>query len=873
MRRSLGVLAEAYSKWERRAPLTPSHVSRLVNSGVEVLVQPSSKRVFTDREFAAAGATITRDLSGANTIMGVKQPLNGSLLPGKNYLFFSHVIKAQPENMPLLDEVLEKKVRLIDYECIREGGGGTTPRLVAFGEFAGMSGMVNGLRGLGLRLLSLGHSTPFLSIGPTHAYTDYSTDARRALRAAGEQVARAGLPAEYSPLVVCVAGTGNVSRGALDALDSLGEVVERVAPSELARLSALAGTAGEHQHKVYVCVTGAQDFVRPARPGAAFDRAEYYASPTCYVPCFHETIAPHVSLLVPTMYWDRRFPRLLSTDQLQSLRASGNKRLLAVADLTCDVDGAVEPLVRSTTIDEPFFHVRRVHDTSAARPSGVDILPAELPREASAHFAQARSPRPSTRPPHSEGHTARRAPLSAELSAATIAEAGALAPAYGYIGALREARERDEESQRALSGRDAALRHHLSEAEARALGHLFDSGLINAALDVVTVRPNESTGREPASSLRQKSSALMQLTLDAGRAPLDAVLSQLQALAARMPLAEASVVELPEHCGGVYDRTIPGSAGGGAAALAASAAAAPAPGGSRIVVLGAGLCALPAIELLSRRSADVVTVISAVEGEASRACAALGRPNLQPLTVDARPTNASGWGALCGLLGQADACLSLLPATMHAPVAEACIEGGTPLASYVSEELLALHERAVAAGVPLLGEMGLDPGARLPEITRDYPRWGSTRARAPRLDHMSAAELIRRVREEGGAVTAFSSLCGGLPAPECASSTPLAYKFSWSPAGVISATRNPAQFTVDGAVVRVAGEELLRSATPLADSSRLGRTLRLEVLPNRDSLPYAELYGIEAEAHSVFRGTLRYAGWSGLFAEFADLGL
>ena len=94
MRRSLGVLAEAYSKWERRAPLTPSHVSRLVNSGVEVLVQPSSKRVFTDREFAAAGATITRDLSGANTIMGVKQPLNGSLLPGKNYLFFSHVIKA-----------------------------------------------------------------------------------------------------------------------------------------------------------------------------------------------------------------------------------------------------------------------------------------------------------------------------------------------------------------------------------------------------------------------------------------------------------------------------------------------------------------------------------------------------------------------------------------------------------------------------------------------------------------------------------------------------------------------------------------------------------------------------------------------------------
>ena len=236
----------------------------------------------------------------------------------------------------------------------------------------------------------------------------------------------------------------------------------------------------------------------------------------------------------------------------------------------------------------------------------------------------------------------------------------------------------------------------------------------------------------------------MQLTLDAGRAPLDAVLSQLQALAARMPLAEASVVELPEHCGGVYDRTIPGSAGGGAAALAASAAAAPAPGGSRIVVLGAGLCALPAIELLSRRSADVVTVISAVEGEASRACAALGRPNLQPLTVDARPTNASGWGALCGLLGQADACLSLLPATMHAPVAEACIEGGTPLVtararrgdahgSRPRHARLCPHRRATSPRS--CSRCTSAPSRR---ACPSWARWGSTRARDyPRLPEIT----------------------------------------------------------------------------------------------------------------------------------------
>jgi hypothetical protein len=168
--RAIGLLAEAYSKWERRAPLTPSHVERLVKSGVDVLVQPSTKRVFTDGEYAAKGARITPDLSPANTIMGVKQPLNGSLLPDKTYLFFSHVIKGQPQNMALLDEVLSKRCRLVDYECIREGGISTAPRLVAFGTFAGKSGVVNGLRGLGLRLLDLGHSSPFLHVGAAHSY-------------------------------------------------------------------------------------------------------------------------------------------------------------------------------------------------------------------------------------------------------------------------------------------------------------------------------------------------------------------------------------------------------------------------------------------------------------------------------------------------------------------------------------------------------------------------------------------------------------------------------------------------------------------------------------------------------------------------------
>ena len=121
LRRCVGLLRESYSKWERRAPLCPSHVRELVNDGISVVVQPSKSRVFSDKEFEDAGACIRNDLSECSVILGVKQVPVADLLPDKTYMFFSHTIKGQQENMPLLDECLQKNVRLVDYECITKG--------------------------------------------------------------------------------------------------------------------------------------------------------------------------------------------------------------------------------------------------------------------------------------------------------------------------------------------------------------------------------------------------------------------------------------------------------------------------------------------------------------------------------------------------------------------------------------------------------------------------------------------------------------------------------------------------------------------------------------------------------------------------------
>lgn len=106
--RIMAIRREDINVWERRSPISPAHVSELVNKGIKVLVQPSTRRAYTMDEYERAGATITEDLTSASLIIGVKSVPIDLLIPNKTYAFFSHTIKAQEANMPLLDAMLEK---------------------------------------------------------------------------------------------------------------------------------------------------------------------------------------------------------------------------------------------------------------------------------------------------------------------------------------------------------------------------------------------------------------------------------------------------------------------------------------------------------------------------------------------------------------------------------------------------------------------------------------------------------------------------------------------------------------------------------------------------------------------------------------------
>ncbi|KAE8737345.1 hypothetical protein FOCC_FOCC017194 [Frankliniella occidentalis] len=263
----------------------------------------------------------------------------------------------------------------------------------------------------------------------------------------------------------------------------------------------------------------------------------------------------------------------------------------------------------------------------------------------------------------------------------------------------------------------------------------------------------------------------------------------------------------------------------------------------RVLVLGAGYVSAPVIEYLSRDKNVAVTVASSLKDEADKLASKY--PGVRPVLMDVvnRPDS------LRELIEEADVVISLLPYGLHHTVAEACIDTRTNMvtASYCTPALQALHERAVEAGITVVNEVGLDPG----------------------IDHLLAMECFEEVRQGGGKVVSFVSYCGGLPAPEC-SDNALRYKFSWSPRAALLNTLATAKHLRNNEVVEVpAGGELMRCAHDLDFLPGFA----LEGYPNRDSMQYAQLYGIAGEANTVLRGTLRYRGFSDTVQSLQILGL
>lgn len=243
----------------------------------------------------------------------------------------------------------------------------------------------------------------------------------------------------------------------------------------------------------------------------------------------------------------------------------------------------------------------------------------------------------------------------------------------------------------------------------------------------------------------------------------------------------------------------------------------------KVTIFGAGLVVKPMVDYLSEKGYEL-TVASRTLSKAEELVSSHSNANAKQFLIDDEDT-------LIEFVKNSDLIVSLLPASMHVKVAKKCIEYKTNMVttSYISPEMKKLDVLAKEAGVIILNEIGVDPG----------------------IDHMSAMKIFDEVRGKGGEITSFMSYCGGLPAPR-ANKNPYGYKFSWAPKGVLLAARNDAKYLKDGKIVEVDGKDLF-SHYWLVDVDGFET---LEAYPNRDSLRYIDIYGLQG-IKTMYRGTFR----------------
>ncbi|HSR33088.1 MAG TPA: bifunctional lysine ketoglutarate reductase /saccharopine dehydrogenase family protein [Anaerolineae bacterium] len=428
----IGIRREDKSEWERRVPVTPQDAAELKQEhGIHVVVQSSPTRAFTDEEFTKAGITVQEDLSSCPVVFGIKEVPKEAFAPGRAYVFFAHVIKGQLYNMPMLRRMLQQGCTLIDYERVVDD---KNRRLIFFGWHAGVAGMIDTLWALGQRLAWQGIANPFTEFRQTHTYHDLA-EVKAALGQVRARIEREGLPAQVSPLIVGVAGYGNVSKGAQEILDLL-PVID-IDPDQVA---SLAGDSDYSQHHLYKAVFKEWHMVEPASPGSTFELQDYYEHPEKYQGVFEQYV-PHLTVLVNAIYWTERYPRLVTKDYLKELFDSTEEpRLQVIGDISCDVEGAIECTVKSTEPGDPIYvynplsgEVRDGHQGPGVVVMAVDILPSELPREASSDFSRVLKPfipaiaRCDFAAPFEECN------LPPEIKRAVIAYQGRLTPDYQYI--------------------------------------------------------------------------------------------------------------------------------------------------------------------------------------------------------------------------------------------------------------------------------------------------------------------------------------------------------------------------------------------------------------------------------------------------------
>jgi alpha-aminoadipic semialdehyde synthase len=386
MKTLIGIRREDKNPWERRAPLIPTHVREIIqNNPIDIQLQPSTIRVFPDEDYQQEGARIEEDLSSCSIILAVKEIPLHFFKREKVYIFFSHTIKGQPYNMPMLKKMMELDCTLIDYERIVDDKG---QRMLFFGEQAGQAGMIDTLWALGQRLNHEKQENPFASIRQAFHYESL-VEAKEEIERVGWRIHENSLHPSLVPLVCGFMGYGHVSQGAQDIFGLL--PFEEIQPRNIASLFEKKDYTSS---KLYKVVFKEEHLVEPREPNMEFELQDYYDHPQKYKSVF-DSYLPFLTILVNCIFWTPDYPQFVTKKSLKQLFLENDiPRLRVIGDISCDVEGSIEVTVRSTTPDNPVFvyDIEKHKARDGVEGKGpvimaIDNLPAEISLESSVFFS------------------------------------------------------------------------------------------------------------------------------------------------------------------------------------------------------------------------------------------------------------------------------------------------------------------------------------------------------------------------------------------------------------------------------------------------------------------------------------------------------
>ncbi|MFK8103415.1 MAG: NAD(P)-dependent oxidoreductase [Saprospiraceae bacterium] len=392
----IGIIREGKVPPDSRVPLTPKQCAWInANHPVQIKVQTSPSRCYKDEAYAAEGIEVVEDVSDCEVLLGVKEVPIEQLIAAKKYFFFSHTIKKQAYNRALLLAILEKNIRIFDYEVLTNESG---ERLIAFGIFAGMVGAHNGL-------WTYGQRTGEFELKRMKDYYDYAEAVQ-----AYQQIT---LP----PLKIVLTGGGRVASGSASVLEDMG--VRKVSPNDY--------LTNDFEEAVFTQLN-CEDYVKH-QAGKTYDRQHFFNHPQEYVSNF-EAYTKKSDLFINGIYWDNQAPAFFSAEEMKA----EDFRIKVIADVTCDIApvSSIPSTLRASTIADPVFGYDPL--TGAEVPPfqqsyidmmTIDNLPNELPRDASKAFGEQFIT--------SILEEVLNMKDSAVMQRATVAIDGKLGPHFGYL--------------------------------------------------------------------------------------------------------------------------------------------------------------------------------------------------------------------------------------------------------------------------------------------------------------------------------------------------------------------------------------------------------------------------------------------------------